>query len=276
MIRLGFPLFALLLVACPRQTPVTSGEVSSEPPPSETSVEVTIGAETAPAAPTFTFDWPREGRLGVQVFTTMEWTSPEDGDQRTEEEASWTWTLAGAQGGDLRMANSGTPRSVVARSDGTIVSSSSDAETLLWTQLVQHWVGRSAETGSAFESDGVLSVVGFEGANGPAILRSVVVGRVPCKDPNRDLRCTELELRAELQGDSSALVAELQGRLKDDRSLRDVEVLEHARLRTVGSSLQPHRLEVERITRLRFRAPDGTEATERIREGRVYTFDWSR
>jgi hypothetical protein len=85
-----------------------------------------------------------------------------------------------------------------------------------------------------------------------------------------------LELRAELQGDSSALVAELQGRLKDDRSLRAVEVLEHARLRTVGSSLQPHRLEVERITRLRFRAPDGTEATERIREDRVYTFDWSR
>ncbi len=269
-----FASLAALVPGCRPQPAATSGS-TAEPTASETTVEVVVGAPPE-EAPRFAFDWPRGGRLGVQVVTTMEWTARDAGDQKGSEEASWTWTLAGADGGELRMASSGTPRSLVARADGSLVSSSSDAEADLWGRLVGHWAGRSAEVGSTFESDGVLSVVGFDGANGPATLRSAVLGRVPCRDRSRDLRCTELEVRGRLQGDTDALLAELRGRVGEGRSLRDVEVLEHTRLRTVGSSLQPHRLRIERITRLRFRAADGTEETERIREDRVYTFDWTR
>ncbi|GEM_PF-3383158 len=268
--------------ACRDKPTRTSGSTAAPTPAettaearSETTVEVVIGETPEPvAAPTFAFDWPRGGRLGVHVTTTLEWSAPEAGDQETSEEATWTWTLAGADGGELRMASAGTPRSLVARADGSLVSSTGDAEADLWGRLVGRWAGRSADVGSRFEDEGVLEVVGFDGANGPARLRFAVLGRVPCRERTRDLRCTELEIRGELTADD-ALLAELRGRVKGERSLRDVEVLEHARLRTVGSSLQPHRLQIERITRLRFRAADGTEQTERIREDRVYTFDWT-
>jgi hypothetical protein len=85
-----------------------------------------------------------------------------------------------------------------------------------------------------------------------------------------------LEVRSEPDAEGRvALLVELQRRDSGSRVLRDVEVTEHASLRTLPSSLQPMRLEVERITRLRFRGSDGTDQTERTRERRVYVFDWT-
>ena len=281
-IRLAALCILLLGSGCPKQAPVAAvsdAEASSEGAQGETTVLVEVAGEVVPtsAVPTFGFDWPREGRLAVELTQTVERSGADAGLQTSVETTTSTWTLAGSDNGELRMAATAPARSLHVAADGRLLGAGSDAEAAMWDRLVGHWVGRPGATGSTFEERGSLGVAGFEDVSAEALLRSVVTGRVPCRGQSRDLRCVELEVRGELDEEGrKALLVELQAREHDGRSLRDLEVLEHATLRTVGSSLQPARLEVERITRLRFRGNEGEEETERTRESRVYVFDWTR
>ena len=275
--RTSLAVLMLLLLGC-KTPPKSSGEAEPAPAP-DTVVEVRIEERpTAPSsasAPKFEFEWPREGRLAVTVTSSIERSGGAAGEQATTEESSWVWTLAGLSDGVLRMASSSRPGSVTVNADGSLASADA-ADAALWTRLVGVWVGREVTEGNTFEADGALGVVGYRGVSTPARVRGAVLGRVPCREHSRDLRCHELEFRSEPAGEAGALLAELQAGVGAEQSVRDVEVLEHIKLRTVGSSLTPMKLTIESIARLRLRAPDGTEIVERTREERVYVFDWTK
>ncbi len=275
--RTSLAVLMLLVLGC-KTPPKSSGEVAPEPAP-DTIVEVSIEerpiATPSVPAPQFEFGWPREGRVAVTVTSSIERSGGAAGEQAATEESSWIWTLAGLSDGVLRMASSSHPGSVTVNADGSLASAD-DSDAALWTRLVGVWVGREVTVGAMFEADGALGVVGYDGLSTPARLRGAVLGRVPCREHSRDLRCHEVEFRSEPAGEAAALLAELQARVGGERSVRDVEVLEHIKLRTVGSSLTPMKLTVESIARLRLRAPDGTEIVERTREERVYVFDWTK